>query len=351
MLQRTFLSRAALLLRHDLAPTVQRAVVTAAQQRASVSSVAATSADAPTTVGFVGLGNMGGHMVANLVGAGHKVVAYDVSAPALEAAAANGAKPVSSPADIGNQASVVITMLPSSPHVRTVVCGPEGILEGVEARSDANDGVLLIDSSTIDPNVSREVAAECRERANVRMVDAPVSGGVGGAEAGTLTFMVGAESDNDFTDAKNVLQHMGSNIVHCGGVGTGEVAKLCNNLVLGISMIGVSEAMNLGQKLGIDATVLAGIMNSSTARCWSSDTYNPCPGVMEGVPASRGYTGGFGAALMLKDLGLAGDAAHSVGAPVPLGASAAQFYRLMCAHGEGMKDFSAAFEFLDGDKN
>ena len=286
-------------------------------------------------------------MVSNVLAAGHEVVAFDVSAAALDAAASKGAHAAASAREVGERASAIVTMLPSSPHVRQVVCGEGGLLEGAAER-EGGPPLLLIDSSTIDPNVSREVAAEVAARCDgARMVDAPVSGGVGGAEAGTLTFMVGADDDATFAEAEGVLGHMGSNIVHCGGVGTGEVAKLCNNLVLGISMIGVSEAMNLGKKLGIDPDTLAGIMNSSTARCWSSDTYNPCPGVMDGVPASRGYTGGFGAALMLKDLGLAGDAAAAVGAPVPLGAAAAQFYRLMDAHGEGGKDFSAAYEFLN----
>ena len=189
-------------------------------------------------------------------------------------------------------------------------------------------------------------AAEA-EKAGAVMVDAPVSGGVGGAEAGTLTFMVGG-TDDAFERSKAVLEIMGANIVHCGGVGTGEVAKLCNNLVLGISMAGVCEAMNLGVQMGIDKKKLADIMNTSTARCWSSDTYNPCPGVMEGVPASRGYEGGFGSALMQKDLGLVMDAGKTMGAPLPMGASAHQLYSFMSAHGAGQKDFGALYEFLQG---
>ena len=232
-------------------------------------------------------------------------------------------------------------MLPSNPHVQSTYMAPEtGLLAGAHA------GTLFIDSSTIDPAVSREVAAACGE-VECGMVDAPVSGGVGGAEAGTLTFMVGGSQD-DFDAAGDVLNIMGGNIVHCGDVGTGEVAKLCNNLVLGISMAGVCEAMALGQELGIDTKVLAGIMNTSTARCWSSDTYNPCPGVMEGVPSSNGYKGGFGSALMQKDLGLALDAARANGVPSPMGATSFQLYSMMMAHGAGGKDFSALFEFLFG---
>lgn len=181
------------------------------------------------------------------------------------------------------------------------------------------------------------------------MVDAPVSGGVGGAEAGTLTFMVGGSKD-DFEAAKPALTNMGKNIVHVGGSGTGQIAKLCNNLVLGISMTAVSEAMNLGVRLGADPKTLAGIVNTSSGRCWSSDTYNPVPGVMPNVPASRGYTGGFGAALMAKDLGLALDAAKSAGASLPTGSAAFAIYQLMLNQGMGNKDFSAMYAFLQGDK-
>jgi 3-hydroxyisobutyrate dehydrogenase len=200
-------------------------------------------------------------------------------------------------------------------------------------------GVALIDSSTIDPHTAREVAVLAAQQGNP-MADAPVSGGTGGAEAGTLTFMVGGDA-GVFERIAPVLRHMGKNIVHCGESGTGQVAKICNNLLLGISMIGVSEAMNLGVALGIDAKVLAGIINTSSGRCWSSDTYNPYPGVMKNVPAARGYTGGFGADLMLKDLGLAVDAAKLSKQPVVLGALAQQLYQMFSAQGAGGQDFSA----------
>lgn len=179
------------------------------------------------------------------------------------------------------------------------------------------------------------------------MVDAPVSGGVGGAEAGTLTFMVGG-TPGDFEAVKPLLQAMGKNIVLCGGAGTGQIAKLCNNLVLGISMNAVSEAMNLGVRLGADPKVLAAIINTSSGRCWSSEIYNPVPGVLPNVPASRGYTGGFGSPLMAKDLGLALDAAKSVGASLPTGSAAFAVYQLMMANGYGGKDFSAVYQFLQG---
>jgi 3-hydroxyisobutyrate dehydrogenase len=197
----------------------------------------------------------------------------------------------------------------------------------------------LIDCSTIDPHSAREVA-RAAEAAGFAMADAPVSGGTGGAEAATLTFMVGS-AEALFTRISPILKHMGRNIVHCGASGTGQVAKICNNMLLGISMIGVAEAMSLGAALGIEPKVLAGIINTSSGRCWSSDSYNPYPGVMDNVPAARGYTGGFGADLMLKDLGLAADAARQVKQPVMLGAAAQQLYQMFGAEGSGGKDFSA----------
>ena len=284
-------------------------------------------------IGFVGLGHMGAPMARNLLKAGHDLVVHDVVQRNVDALKAAGAVAAPSAARAADQAELVITMLPSSPHVKTVYLGSEGVLAGVAP------GVTLIDSSTIDPHTAREVAAQAAQHGNP-MADAPVSGGTGGAEAGTLTFMVGGDAAV-FRQITPVLRHMGKNIVHCGESGTGQVAKICNNLLLGITMIGVSEAMNLGSALGIDAKVLAGIINTSSGRCWSSDTYNPYPGVMENVPAARGYTGGFGADLMLKDLGLAVDAAKLSKQPVVLGALAQQLYQMFSAQGAGGQDFSA----------
>jgi 3-hydroxyisobutyrate dehydrogenase len=284
-------------------------------------------------IGFVGLGHMGAPMARNLLKAGHSLIVYDVVQRNVDALKAAGAGAASSAARAADQAELVITMLPSSPHVKTVYLGNDGVLAGVAP------GVALIDSSTIDPHTAREVAVLAAQHGNP-MADAPVSGGTGGAEAGTLTFMVGGDI-GVFERIAPVLRHMGKNIVHCGESGTGQVAKICNNLLLGISMIGVSEAMNLGAALGIDAKVLAGIINTSSGRCWSSDTYNPYPGVMENVPAARGYTGGFGADLMLKDLGLAVDAAKLSKQPVVLGALAQQLYQMFSAQGAGGQDFSA----------
>jgi 3-hydroxyisobutyrate dehydrogenase len=206
---------------------------------------------------------------------------------------------------------------------------------------------MIVDSSTIDPASVKACAALARQQGNA-FVDAPVSGGTGGAAAGTLTFMVGGSAEA-YERVKPVLSAMGRNIVHCGETGTGQVAKICNNLVLGITMAGVAEGMTLGAALGIDPQVLAGIMNTSTGRCWSSDTYNPYPGVIDTAPSSRGYTGGFGIDLMLKDLGLATDAARLVRQPVFLGALAQQLYQAMSANGAGKLDFSSVIKLYHRD--
>jgi 3-hydroxyisobutyrate dehydrogenase len=213
----------------------------------------------------------------------------------------------------------------------------------------ARPGALLIDCSTIDPATTRHLNVLATQKHKLRFIDAPVSGGVGGAEAGTLTFMVGGPKA-DFDAARGTLEMMGKNVVHVGDAGTGQIAKICNNLVLGISMNAVSEAMNLGVKLGADPRTLAAIINTSSGRCWSSELYNPVPGVLPNVPASRGYTGGFGAALMTKDLGLALDAAKSVGAPLPTGSAAFATYQIMLNQGMGTKDFSSVYAFLQGQR-
>ncbi|MDN3236677.1 MULTISPECIES: 3-hydroxyisobutyrate dehydrogenase [unclassified Pseudomonas] len=283
-------------------------------------------------IAFIGLGNMGAPMAHNLLKAGHALTVFDVNAQAVGALAEAGAKAANSARDAVLECELVITMLPAAAHVRSVYLGEEGLLAALP------DGAVAVDSSTIDPQTAREVAQVAAGR-GVAMADAPVSGGTGGAQAGTLTFMVGATPEL-FNLIQPVLSDMGRNIVHCGEVGTGQVAKVCNNLLLGISMIGVAEAMALGDALGIDTKVLAGIINTSTGRCWSSDTYNPWPGIIETAPSSRGYTGGFGADLMLKDLGLATEAAKQVRQPVLLGALAQQLYQSMSQRGEGGKDFS-----------
>ena len=284
-------------------------------------------------IAFIGVGHMGGPMARNLLKAGHALAVFDVVQRNVEALTALGAAAAASAKEAAAQAELVMTMLPSSPQVKAVYLGEDGVLAGVRS------GIPLIDSSTIDPHTAREVASIAAQRANP-MADAPVSGGTGGAEAGTLTFMVGAAAPL-FERVKPILAHMGKNVVRCGDSGTGQVAKICNNMLLGITMIGVSEAMNLGVALGIDPKVLAGIINTSSGRCWSSDTYNPYPGVMDDVPAARGYTGGFGTDLMLKDLGLATDAAKHAKQTVVLGSMAQQLYQMSSARGAGSQDFSA----------
>jgi 3-hydroxyisobutyrate dehydrogenase len=280
-------------------------------------------------IGFVGLGNMGAPMAHNLLKAGHAVNVFDLNAQAVQALVDAGAKAAGSPKAAVADVECVITMLPAAAHVRSVLTG-------------IAKGVTIIDSSTIDPASVKAFAELAAQHGNA-FVDAPVSGGTGGAAAGTLTFMVGG-SAAVYEQVKPVLSAMGKNIVHCGDTGTGQVAKICNNLVLGITMAGVAEAMSLGAALGIDPKVLGGIINTSTGRCWSSDTYNPFPGVIETAPSSRGYTGGFGTDLMLKDLGLATDAAKQVRQPVYLGALAQQLYQSMSIKGAGRLDFSAVIK-------
>ncbi|WP_322105606.1 3-hydroxyisobutyrate dehydrogenase [Paraburkholderia sp. J41] len=284
-------------------------------------------------IAFVGLGHMGAPMALNLLKAGHTLSVFDLSATAMQTLADAGAHKAASPKDAVSGAEYVITMLPAAAHVRSVLTAEDGVLAGIAK------GVTIVDSSTIDPASVKEFAALAAAHGNA-FVDAPVSGGTGGAAAGTLTFMVGG-SAAIYESVKPVLSGMGKNIVHCGDTGTGQVAKICNNLVLGVTMAGVAEAMALGDALGIDPKVLGGIMNTSTGRSWSSDTYNPYPGVIETAPASRGYTGGFGTDLMLKDLGLATDAAKSVRQPAFMGALAQQLYQAMSRRGDGKLDFSA----------
>ncbi|WP_180180710.1 3-hydroxyisobutyrate dehydrogenase [Acinetobacter sp. YH01021] len=284
-------------------------------------------------IAFIGLGNMGGSMAQNLLKSGHQVFGYDLSAVALQHFAEAGGIVCDSPQAAAKQAEIVVSMLPAAKHVREVYLGEHGILEVLQA------GSLCIDSSTIDPQTIQEVAAAAQAK-QIRVCDAPVSGGTLGAKDGTLTFMVGAD-DATFEAVKPVLSCMGKNLVHCGAVGTGQVAKICNNLILGISMTAVAEGMALGAKLGIDPQALAGVINSSTGRCWSSEIYNPWPDICVNAPSSRGYTDGFAAQLMLKDLGLAVDAAQQVDQPVVLGSMVQKLYQQLCQEGDAHLDFSS----------
>jgi 3-hydroxyisobutyrate dehydrogenase len=289
-------------------------------------------------IAFIGLGNMGGPMAANLAKAQHHVSAFDLSDAAVAAAVDKGAHKASSAAEAVKGAEVVVTMLPAGKHVREVY--EKDVLPNVAK------GTLLIDCSTIDVESARHVAA-LAEKAGMDMVDAPVSGGVGGATAGTLTFMVGG-SETSFAKAKPILEKMGKNIVLAGTSGGGQAAKICNNMILGISMIAVSEAFMLAKRLGLDAQKLFDVASTASGQCWSLTNYCPVPGPVPASPANRDYQPGFTAAMMLKDLMLAQQAANAAGASTPLGAEAAQLFSLFVNSGNGAKDFSGIIKMLDG---
>ncbi|XP_020849051.1 3-hydroxyisobutyrate dehydrogenase, mitochondrial [Phascolarctos cinereus] len=310
--------------------------------QAGLAAVCSRSVASKTPVGFIGLGNMGNPMAKNLIKHGYPLILYDIFPEACKDFK-DGEQVVSSPADVAEKADRIITMLPTSSNVLEVYTGPNGILKKVKK------GSLLIDSSTIDPAVSKELAKDV-EKMGAVLMDGPVSGGVGAARAGNLTFMVGGP-EQEFAAARELLACMGSNVVYCGGVGTGQAAKICNNMLLAITMIGTAETMNLGIRLGLDPKLLAKILNMSSGRCWASDTYNPVPGVMDGVPSANNYQGGFGTVLMAKDLGLAQDSATSTKSPVFLGSLSHQIYRMMCAKGYAHKDFSSVFQFLREDES
>ncbi|PVB63275.1 3-hydroxyisobutyrate dehydrogenase [Labrenzia sp. 011] len=292
------------------------------------------------TIGFIGLGNMGGPMAINLVKAGHRVLGFDLSEAAMSAHAEAGGEKAAGIAELAGAADVIVTMLPAGKHVRQIYQGEGGILE------NARPGTLLIDSSTIDVDSARAVIAAATE-AGMPMVDAPVSGGVAGAAGGTLTFMVGG-ADDAFAAAKPYLDIMGKTIVHAGGAGNGQAAKICNNMILGISMIGVSEAFVLAERLGLDAQKLFDISSTASGQCWALTSYCPVPGPLPTSPANRDYQPGFAAEMMLKDLKLAQEAANSSGAATPLGAEAAALYALFCNSGGDGQDFSAIVRFLRG---
>jgi 3-hydroxyisobutyrate dehydrogenase len=292
------------------------------------------------TIGFIGLGNMGLPMAQNLLKAGHKVQGFDVTKSQADALVASGGVAAPSVKAAATGADVVVTMLPAGQHVRDVYLGADGVL------SAAGAGTLLIDSSTIDVESARAVAAAA-DKKGLSMLDAPVSGGTGGAQAGTLTFMVGG-SDPAFERAKPFLEKMGKTIVHAGGPGNGQAAKICNNMILGVSMIAVSEAFVLAEKLGLDAQKLFDISSKSSGQCWSMTTYCPVPNIVPTSPANRDYQAGFTAAMMLKDLKLAQDAAKAAGATTPLGADAAGIYSRYVESGEGTRDFSGVIRFIRG---
>lgn len=287
------------------------------------------------TVAFFGLGNMGGPMAANLVRAGYQLRGIDPSPAACDAAAASGVTIARDAAAALAGAEVIITMLPSGAHVRALYA---------QLLPLAAPGALFIDSSTIDVADAR-AAHELAQGAGMLSLDAPVSGGTGGAAAGTLTFMCGG-SEAAFAAAEPLLARMGKNIFHCGDQGAGQAAKICNNLILGISMIGVSEAFVLAEKLGLAADQLFRVASVSSGQCWSLTSYCPVPGPVPASPANRGYEGGFAAALMLKDMKLAQAAAQASGAAGGLGALATAIYQQFCDAGGAQKDFSAIITAL-----
>ena len=287
----------------------------------------------PHTIAFIGLGNMGAPMALNLRKANHTVRAFDLSASACSAAAAQGLVISASAAEAVTGADVVISMLPASRHVESLYLGDAGLLSKIAK------GTLVIDSSTIAPASSRKVA-EAAQASGLPFLDAPVSGGTAGAAGGTLTFMIGGDA-SDLERATPILKCMGANLFHAGAVGAGQATKLCNNMLLAVLMIGTSEALTLGQSLGLDPKVLSEVMRRSSGGNWALEKYNPMPGVMDGVPASRGYGGGFGSDLMLKDLGLAVEAALASGSSVPLGGLARELYAAHSKAGQGGLDFSS----------
>ena len=293
-----------------------------------------------TAAGFIGLGNMGGPMARNLVKAGFRVQGFDLAPGARKAAAEGGVALTERASDVAAGAEIVVTMLPAGEHVKRVYLESGGLLETVKR------GALLIDCSTIDVATARSVHDRAAQ-AGLDFVDAPVSGGVGGATAGTLTFMCGGP-DAAFGRAKPVLEKMGKNIFHAGGPGNGQAAKICNNMLLGISMIGVCEAFVLAEKLGLDHQTLFNISSTASGQCWSLTSYCPVPGPVPTSPANRDYQAGFTAAMMLKDLKLAQSAAAAAGAATPLGANASALYSMYDAAGHGDADFSGIIRMLRG---
>ena len=292
-------------------------------------------------IAFIGLGNMGLPMAKNLVAADHDVTGYDLSDAAKAGLQESGGEVVDTIAAAVADTEIIVSMLPAGKHVTAVYTDSDGVIANAAA------GALLIDSSTIDVDTARTVSAKA-EAAGFAMVDAPVSGGVGGAAAGTLTFMVGG-TDEAYQAAKPVLDIMGQNIFHAGGSGNGQVAKICNNMLLGISMIGTAEAFMLGEKLGLDAQTFFDISSTASGQCWSMTSYCPAPGPVPSSPANNDYQAGFTAAMMLKDLMLAQEASSSAEASTPMGQRAAELYTQMAEAGHDGLDFSGIMKMLKGE--
>lgn len=289
-------------------------------------------------IGFVGAGTMGIPMISNLLKAGFSVLAYDVRPEAVEEARKRGAAAAGSSADAARESDLMVTMLPSSPDVEAAYLGPKGVLEGAPA------GRLCVDMSTIDPGTSRRVAERARAK-GVRFLDAPVSGAVPRAIEGTLTIMVGGDA-KDLEEARAALSAMGSNVIHVGPVGSGEVAKLCNNLIAGVATVAVSEAFRLAEGFGVDPQVLTEVILKSSGYTWAMEHNHPVPGIVQKAASNRDYAPGFMTDLMAKDLGLAVNAARELRQPVFVAPAALQLYRLASSHGLGRKDFSSVYTFL-----
>ena len=292
-------------------------------------------------IGFIGVGNMGGPMARNLMKKGHQVKAFDLSADALDRLARDGAQRAQSIADAARGVDAVVTMVPTGAESRAVYLGEDGVIAA------ADKGTLLIDCSTIDVESARAVIAEA-VKAGFEMIDAPVSGGTFGAEAGTLTFMCGGEKKS-FEKAKPTLECMGKAIIHAGAAGNGQAAKICNNMLAGISMIAVSEAYVLGERLGLDPKTLYDIVSVSSGQSFALTKYSPMPGILGNVPADNDYKPGFAAALMAKDLRLSQAAAQQTGASTPLGAAASALYALFCNKGNGGVDSSGIIKMIRGE--
>lgn len=299
-----------------------------------------------STIAFIGLGNMGAPMAENLLKAGFGVQVFDLVKEAVDQLADKGAVASDSIEQAVKGAQTVITMLPAGEHVRAVYLGDHS--GGVGLLNLIEENTFLIDSSTIDPKSARIVAAQAASK-GFEFVDSPVSGGVAGAKAGTLTFIVGG-TDSAFSKAEQILKYMGKNIFHAGKAGDGQMGKICNNLMLGILMSGTCEALNLGIDNGLDPKVLSNIMLQSSGRNWALELYNPCPGVMDNAPASNQFQPGFMNKLMLKDLGLGLDAAAKSQSSVPMGALARNLYAFHNANGNEELDFSSLFEFYQSKK-
>ncbi len=291
-----------------------------------------------SNIAFIGLGNMGAPMAKNLIKAGHDLKVFDINEEVRNSFEDLGAKACANAKDTLSNADFVVSMLPSGAIVESLYLGKDGLLQNIPEKA------MIIECSTIAPHNARKVATEASQH-NIKMIDAPVSGGTAGAAAGTLTFIVGGPKEA-LTRATPILNAMGKNVFHAGDAGAGQVAKICNNMLLAIHMTGTAEALNMGVANGLDPAVLSEIMNKSSGANWSLNVYNPWPGVQEGSAATRGYTGGFGSTLMLKDLGLAVEAAQNSKAKIPLGLHAQKLYEQHCQGENKALDFSSILKSI-----